>query len=107
MVFEDLGVLQFLLTPSERGDLDRFVERTLGVLLAYDEQHKTQLVPTIEAYLACDCNLLRAAERLFIHPKTMRYRLQRMQSLTRLRFSRQEDRFNLHLALKIMHLEHR
>jgi sugar diacid utilization regulator/GAF domain-containing protein len=107
MVFEDLGVLQFLLTPSERADLDRFVERTLGVLLAYDERHKTQLVPTIEAYLACDCNLFRAAERLFVHPKTVRYRIQRMQSLTGLRCSRQEDRFNLQLALKILNLEHR
>jgi sugar diacid utilization regulator/GAF domain-containing protein len=107
MVFEELGVLQFLLTPSEREDLDRFVQRTLGVLLAYDERHKTHLVPTIEAYLACDCNLIRAAERLFVHPKTMRYRLQRMQNLTGLRFNRQEDRFNLQLALKILHLEHR
>jgi sugar diacid utilization regulator/GAF domain-containing protein len=105
MVFEDLGILQFLLAPSERGDLDRFVQQTLGVLLAYDERHKTQLVPTIEAYLACDCNMLRAAEQLFVHPKTMRYRLQRMQSLTGLRFDRQEERFNLQLALKILHLD--
>ena len=104
MVFDELGVLQFLLTPSDRGDLDRFVERTLGILLDYDRSHKTSLVPTIEAYLAADCNLHRAAERLFVHPKTMRYRLQRMQSLTGLRFDRQDDRFNMQLALKILHL---
>jgi sugar diacid utilization regulator/putative methionine-R-sulfoxide reductase with GAF domain len=104
MVFDELGVLQFLLTPSDRGDLDRFVERTLGVLLDYDRTHRTSLVPTIEAYLAADCNLHRAAERLFVHPKTMRYRLQRMQSLTGLQFDRQDDRFNLQLALKILRL---
>jgi DNA-binding PucR family transcriptional regulator len=105
MVFDELGVLQFLLTPSDRGDLDRFVERTLGILLDYDRTHKTSLVPTIEAYLAADCNLHRAAQRLFVHPKTMRYRLQRMQSLTGLRFDRQDDRFNLQLALKILRLD--
>lgn len=104
MVFDELGVLQFLLTPSDRGDLDRFVERTLGVLLDYDRTHRTSLVPTIEAYLAADCNLHRAAKRLFVHPKTMRYRLQRMQSLTGLQFDRQDDRFNLQLALKILRL---
>jgi sugar diacid utilization regulator/putative methionine-R-sulfoxide reductase with GAF domain len=105
MVFDELGVLQFLLTPSDRSDLDRFVERTLGVLLDYDRTHKTSLIPTIEAYLAADCNLHRAAQRLFVHPKTMRYRLQRMQSLTGLRFDRQDDRFNLQLALKILRLD--
>jgi sugar diacid utilization regulator/putative methionine-R-sulfoxide reductase with GAF domain len=104
MVFDELGVLQFLLTPSDRGDLDRFVERTLGVLLNYDRTHRTSLVPTIEAYLAADCSLHRAAQRLFVHPKTMRYRLQRIQSLTGLRFDRQDDRFNLQLALKILRL---
>jgi sugar diacid utilization regulator len=35
----------------------------------------------------------------------MRYRLQRMQSLTGLRFDRQDDRFNLQLALKILRLD--
>jgi DNA-binding PucR family transcriptional regulator len=34
----------------------------------------------------------------------MRYRLQRMQSLTGLQFDRQDDRFNLQLALKILRL---
>jgi purine catabolism regulator len=106
MVFEDLGVMQFLLAPSERGELDRFAERTLGVLLTYDEQHNTQLVPTIEAYFGGDCNLMKAAEQLFIHPKTLRYRLDRVQTLTGMRFDRQEDRFNLQLALKILHLDH-
>ncbi|HMG31881.1 MAG TPA: helix-turn-helix domain-containing protein [Jiangellaceae bacterium] len=104
MVFDELGVLQFLLTPSDRGDLDRFVEQTLGVLLAYDRAHKTKLIATVEAYLASDCNLHRAAQRLFVHPKTMRYRLQRMHSLTGLRFDQQDDRFNLQLALKILRL---
>src|SRR6266542_530021 len=104
MVFEALGVLQFLLTPAERPDLERFVEQTLGGLVDYDRAHKTSLVPTLEAYLACDCNLQRAAERLFVHHKTMRYRLQRIHALSGLRLDRQDDRFNAQLALKIMRL---
>src|SRR6266542_3527901 len=104
MVFEALGVLQFLLTPAERPDLERFVEQTLGGLVDYDRAHKTSRVPTLEAYLACDCNLQRAAERLFVHHKTMRYRLQRIHALSGLRLDRQDDRFNAQLALKIMRL---
>lgn len=104
VTFEALGVLQFLLTPTERPDLERFVEQTIGSLVAYDRAHKTSLVPTLEAYLACDCNLQRAGERLFVHHKTMRYRLQRIHALSGLRLDRQDDRFNAQLALKIMRL---
>jgi len=104
VVFEALGVLQFLLTPAEGPDLERFVQQTIGRLLAYDRAHRTSLVPTLEAYLACDCNLQRAAERLFVHHKTMRYRLQRIHALSGLRLDRQDDRFNAQLALKIMGL---
>jgi sugar diacid utilization regulator len=104
VVFEALGVLQFLLTPAERPDLERFVERTLGGLVAYDQAHRTSLVLTLEAYLAADCNLQRAAERLFVHHKTMRYRLQRIHALSGLRLDRQDDRFNAQLALKMMRL---
>jgi sugar diacid utilization regulator/GAF domain-containing protein len=104
VVFEALGVLQFLLTPAERPDLERFVDQTLGGLVAYDQAHRTTLVPTLEAYLGCDCNLQRAAERLFVHHKTMRYRLQRIHALSGLRLDRQDDRFNAQLALKIMRL---
>ena len=104
VVFEALGVLQFLLTPAERPDLERFVEQTLGGLVAYDRAHRTSLVLTLEGYLASDCNLQRAAERLFVHHKTMRYRLQRIRALSGLQMDRQDDRFNAQLALKIMRL---
>lgn len=100
-VFDDLGVLQFLLSPATRADLESFAERLLGPLLAYDRAHRTQLVRSLEAYLASDCNLQRAAERLYVHPKTMRYRLQRIRELAGLGLDRQEDRFNLQLALRI------
>ena len=50
--------------------------------------------------MGCACS----AERLFVHHKTMRYRLQRVQEHTGLRLERQEDRFNAQLALKILRL---
>jgi GAF domain-containing protein len=101
-VFDDLGVLQFLLSPATRDDLDGFAERVVGPLLAYDAAHRTRLVESLDTYLACDCHLQRAADRLFVHPKTMRYRLQRVQDLAGLALDTQEDRFNAQLALKIL-----
>jgi sugar diacid utilization regulator/GAF domain-containing protein len=104
-LFEDLGVLQFLLEPAHRSDLDSYVTRVLGPLIAYDREHGSHLVDTVAAYLQCNCHLQRAAATLFVHHKTMSYRLARVSTLTGLRLDDQEDRFRLHLALKILSLQ--
>ena len=104
-LFEDLGVLQFLLEPAHRSDLDGYVTQVLGPLIAYDREHGSHLVDTVAAYLQCNCHLQRAAAALFVHHKTMSYRLARVSTLTGLRLDDQEDRFRLHLALKILGLQ--
>jgi hypothetical protein len=102
VVFEDLGAVQFLLEPAHGDDLDRYAEQQLGVLLAYDRDHDAELVNTLRAYLEHDGHVQRAARALCIHPKTMSYRLGRIETLTGMAVGSQEDRFNAQLALKIL-----
>lgn len=101
-VFEDLGAVQFLLEPAHGEDLDRYAQQQLGVLLAYDRDHDTDLVDSLRTYLLCDGHVRRAAASLSIHPKTMSYRLSRIEALTGIAVAKQEDRFNAQLALKIL-----
>ena len=101
-VFEDLGAVQFLLEPAHGEDLDRYAEQLLGPLLAYDRDHDAAMVETLDTYLRCDGQVGRAAEALRVHPKTMSYRLGRIEALTGIVVTRQEDRFNAQLALKIL-----
>lgn len=103
-VFEDLGILQFLFWPPDKADLSRLVEGILGPIIEYDRQHNVPLLRTLQAYLAADCHLKQAAQSLYVHEKTVRYRLQRVEDLTGLRIDRQEDRFNIQLALKVLRL---
>lgn len=103
-VFEELGVLQFLLAPTERADLEQFAGQILGTLVAYDRSKGSDLVRSLECYLDADCNIGRAANQLFVHYKTMRNRLQRIEELTHMELDRQADRFNAQLALKILRL---
>lgn len=102
VVFEDLGAVQFLLEPAHGADLDRYAEERLGALLAYDRDHDADLVRTLRVYLDCDGHVQRAAEALRIHPKTMSYRLGRIEAIAGMVVTRQEDRFHAHLALKIL-----
>src|SRR6266550_3067673 len=82
-LFAGLGVLQFLLEPAHRSDLDSYVTQVLGPLIAYDREHGSHLVDTVAAYLRCNCHLQHAAAALFVHHKTMSYRLARVSTLTR------------------------
>jgi sugar diacid utilization regulator len=101
-VFEDLGILRFLLAPGNRADLAEFVNQVLGSVITYDKAHSTHLTRTLAAYLAEDRNLRRTAERLYIHPKTVRYRLDRVNDLISRDLKNQRDCFDIQLALQIM-----
>lgn len=101
-LFDDLGILRFLLAPGDRGDLADFVHRMLGAVIRYDREHSTQLLETLEAYFAEDRNLGRTADHLYIHAKTVRYRLDRIQELAKRDLAVQHDCFDLQLALHIM-----
>jgi sugar diacid utilization regulator len=103
-IFEDLGVLQFLLAPTSREDLDGFAHRQLGPLLDYDSTHGTELMRTVASYLSAGCSTRRTAELLCIHHRTVSYRLSRAAELTGLRLDDQEDCFRVQLACKILAL---
>jgi len=54
----------------------------LDPLLAYDRDHGTELVATLEAFLACSGSWSKAAEAMFIHVNSLRYRIRRIEELT-------------------------
>lgn len=101
-VLDELGILRFLLAPGDRGDLRDFARRVLGGVLDYDRDHPSDLTGTIAAYLANDCNLQRTAGEMFVHAKTVRYRLDKVQAIAGLDFARQSDRFEAQLAISIL-----
>ena len=71
-------------------------------MLDHDRDRPSELTRTVEAYLANDCNLQRTAAGMFVHPKTVRYRLDKVQEMVGLDFARQRDRFEAQLAINIV-----
>ena len=59
-----------------------FINPALRLLLAYDQQNHAELLPTLDAYLHATCNLTRTAKQLYVHPNTLRNRLQHISELT-------------------------
>jgi sugar diacid utilization regulator len=101
-VFDELGIVRLLLAPGDEPDLDEYVTEVLGPALEYDRKRGTALIKTLRTYLDTDCSLNLAAHRLFVHYKTLRYRLNRVEELTHLHLRHNEDRFRADLALRIL-----
>ena len=53
----------------------------MASLVAYDEQYATDLIGTLESYLANDCNMNQTATAIHAHRHTVSYRLDRIREL--------------------------
>ena len=60
----------------------RLADQVLGPVLGLPAEDRTTLLETLDAYLDNDGSAERAAESLYCHPNTVRYRLRRLQELT-------------------------
>jgi PucR family transcriptional regulator, purine catabolism regulatory protein len=102
--FEETGAYRLLLPAmsEDPSELEGFYDETVAPLVAYDEQYETELVRTLETFLDADGNVAGAAERLFTHRHTVRYRLERVKELTGLDVSSTDGRERLSLGLKAM-----
>jgi PucR C-terminal helix-turn-helix domain/GGDEF-like domain len=96
--------LLFGLLSSRPEELRLLYRDTIAPLVAYDEQYRTELVTTLESYLAENCNMNATAATMFAHRHTIAYRLERIRELTGLDPSLSEGRERLGLGLKAYHL---
>ncbi|MGI6142537.1 MAG: PucR family transcriptional regulator [bacterium] len=99
--FSELGIYRLLLRFTQREDLEEFYQRTVGILVEFDAQQDSHLVPTLEALVANNGQMQKAAESFNIHYNTLKYRLQKIKELTGLDWHEAEGRLNLHIGLKL------
>jgi PucR C-terminal helix-turn-helix domain/GGDEF-like domain/GAF domain len=101
--YQQLGAYRYLVhleldeTPNDR------YGQAVEELIEYDQRRHAQLVETLECFLGARCSVAASARSLFIHPNTVRQRLDRIERITGLDL-REEDLLSLELALKVARL---
>lgn len=102
--FEELGLLHWLhaLPPSMLAE-NAYAHR-LQRLAEHDRTHDGQLVQTLDVFLECEGNGVRAAQRLYIHRHTLKYRLQRIQEICDVDLSNALCKLNLRVALLLLRM---
>lgn len=103
-IAEDIGTgtyrLLFRVLASHPEEVRSFYEDTVAPIVKYDDQYRTDLVGTLEAYLDQNCNMNATAAAIYAHRHTVAYRLDRVKELTGLDPMQSEDRERLGLGLK-------
>jgi PucR family transcriptional regulator, purine catabolism regulatory protein len=92
--------LLFRALISDPDEVRSFYRDTVEPLVRYDNQYRSDLLGTLEEYLASDCNMNATARAIFAHRHTVAYRLERVKELTGLDPQISEDRERLGLGIK-------
>jgi DNA-binding PucR family transcriptional regulator len=95
----DLGFIGLVLGDGR--DVDGFVARTIGPLLAYDARRGTELVRTLEQYFATGASPVRTKDSLHVHVNTVTQRLERVSRLIGPDWSAPERTLEVQLALRL------
>jgi len=98
---DEVASHELLLASVPGSVLRSFRDRLLGPLLAYDERHHAELLPTLRQFLACSGSWNACAARMYVHVNTVRYRIRRIEELTGRDLSRLDDQVDFFLALRI------
>ncbi|MFZ7102890.1 MAG: PucR family transcriptional regulator [Peptococcaceae bacterium] len=98
--YAGLGVYSLLYSCDSK-EFKESCRTKLVQLLEYDRTYNAELVKTMEVYLDCNESISLAAQRLFIHPNTVKYRLHRIKEiLHKDPFGDGEEKLYYHIALK-------
>ncbi len=98
---DEVASHELLLATVPDSVLRSFRDRLLGPLLAYDQRHKAELLPTLREFLACSGSWNACATRMYVHVNTVRYRIRRIEELTERDLSSLDNRVDFFLALRI------
>jgi sugar diacid utilization regulator len=96
--------LLFRALATDPAEVRRFYEDTVEPLITHDRQYRTDLLGTVETYLANDCNMNATARAVYAHRHTVAHRLARVKELTGLDPALSEDRERLGLGIKAYRL---
>ncbi|MGZ8585822.1 MAG: PucR family transcriptional regulator [Actinomycetota bacterium] len=102
--FEDLGTYRLLLSMADPDALRAFADALLAPLDAYDRDHGGELQASLRAFLQHNARWESAAAELYVHRHTLRYRMRKVEELTKRDLASSFDRMEFWLALRAREL---
>jgi purine catabolism regulator len=98
--YADLGAFQLLLSLQDDDALLSYCRGVLGPVEAGEGEYGDELLRSLDVFIEHNGHWEKAANALFCHRHTLRYRIRRVEQLTGRDFSHARDRIEFWLALR-------
>jgi purine catabolism regulator len=98
--YKDLGAFQLLLSLQDDEALASYCQSVLGPVEADEGEYGDELLRSLDVFIENNGHWEKAAQALYCHRHTLRYRIRRVEQLTGRDFSHARDRIEFWLALR-------
>ena len=84
--YSNLGFFQIFGEIEDKTELWKYIPETLKKLYQYDEEHKGELIPTLQVFLNSNQSLKKTSQELCVHYRTASYRIEKIKEITGINF---------------------
>lgn len=102
--YNDSSLLKIFNKVKDNDLLNEIIPENLKNLKKYDAECKSDLIKTLTIYLDCNCNAKKASEKMYIHYKTMLYRLEKIIKDFNIDLENSNSRLQVELGLQIINI---
>ncbi len=100
LLYEDLGIYKLFLDSNNLADLKKFISARLTT---FKSQYPL-LFETLHTFLDTNQNYILTSEKLYLHPKTVRYRIDKTKTILNVNFANPEELLQIQIAARLFKL---
>ncbi|MBO1001188.1 PucR family transcriptional regulator [Pseudogracilibacillus auburnensis] len=101
--FDHLGMFRYVKSMYKKNISEQYRNNRIIQLMKKDTENNSELLKTLWYFLKNDCKVGQTAEKLFIHPNTLNYRLKQIVDMTGIDFSNVHQKTELYTQLLIFY----
>ena len=101
LFYDEMSIYRIMMPILESPDAMSCCKRCLEPLVQYDRENGRYLLDTLRHISRSDWNIKLAAERMFLHPNSVKYRFEQICNLLNMNLRERNDRLLVELALLV------
>lgn len=101
LLFSELGIFKLLCQETNPNVLIEYVPESLQKLYNYKKSQQKELITTLKTYLNYNQNLSKTAQSLYVHYKTVAYRIDKISEITGMDFNNPNEMLEVRIGLII------